>query len=498
MASSSRQGRWGRYFLSALLYGGFATGAVAESAGNPPSNVGRVALVDGEVSFRAAPEQPWGTGLANLPLIAGSSLLTRPSGRAVLELAAARFWLDGSSEIDIERFDDHATLITLPHGRVDISLGGLRPGDSYVVETPAGPVALEAAGLYRVIAGDQNIAPSVAVFAGRADFSSGGGTQTIEGGQEAFAAGSPSLFGPAVEDRFDRWVDARSSRDNGGFASQYVPPGISGTDDLDGYGQWRDVPDYGTVWVPTQVPINWAPYRDGRWQWIDPWGWTWVDNAPWGFAPFHYGRWIKLGGWWSWVPGPRDSRPVYSPALVAFDGDPETNADRRGPGVDWLPLGPKEIYRPSWEGTAGNSMNHHSVTIINRDPVSNAQPARNRLWPTNPGAELHGTFYPVRVRIPDAPPQNGHLERHEMTSPLPPRHIPIGAVFQGGVVRPVPVTQMPRQNFGIVGAIGAPPAPIRSMPPIGGGIQPLRPVAPIAPLRPIAPLAPSAQPPQRQ
>ena len=30
------------------------------------------------------------------------------------------------------------------------------------------------------------------------------------------------------------------------------------------------------------------------WVWLRPWGWTWVDDAPWGFAPFHYGRWL----WW--------------------------------------------------------------------------------------------------------------------------------------------------------------------------------------------------------
>jgi hypothetical protein len=28
---------------------------------------------------------------------------------------------------------------------------------------------------------------------------------------------------------------------------------------------------------------------------MSPWGWTWVDNAPWGFAPFHYGRWVGAG-----------------------------------------------------------------------------------------------------------------------------------------------------------------------------------------------------------
>ena len=52
------------------------------------------------------------------------------------------------------------------------------------------------------------------------------------------------------------------------------------------------------------VAAGWAPYRYGRWAWVRPWGWTWVDDAPWGFAPFHYGRWVcGRGERWCWAPG---------------------------------------------------------------------------------------------------------------------------------------------------------------------------------------------------
>ncbi len=72
-----------------------------------------------------------------------------------------------------------------------------------------------------------------------------------------------------------------------------------------------------------EVPAGWAPYRNGHWAWIDPWGWTWVDDAPWGFAPFHYGRWTVVDDRWGWVPGPVRQRAVYAPALVAFIGGAE-------------------------------------------------------------------------------------------------------------------------------------------------------------------------------
>src|SRR5437879_11163840 len=104
-------------------------------------------------------------------------------------------------------------------------------------------------------------------------------------------------------------------------ASNYVSQEMTGYEDLDDYGRWRYVSDYGPVWIPASIPVGWAPYRYGHWVWIRPWGWTWVDDEPWGFAPFHYGRWAYVENGWCWVPGPVVVRPVYAPALVVFVGD---------------------------------------------------------------------------------------------------------------------------------------------------------------------------------
>ena len=96
---------------------------------------------------------------------------------------------------------------------------------------------------------------------------------------------------------------------------------------------------------------GWAPYRYGHWAWVNPWGWTWVDDAPWGYAPFHYGRWVFVGGAWGWVPGPvvgRKWRPVYSPALVAWAGGPSFGVSigiGAGPAVGWFALGPRRSLR---------------------------------------------------------------------------------------------------------------------------------------------------------
>jgi len=101
--------------------------------------------------------------------------------------------------------------------------------------------------------------------------------------------------------------------------------------------------------------VGWAPYRFGHWVWIMPWGWTWVDEEPWGFAPFHYGRWAFWGARWVWVPGPIGPRPCYAPALVAWvGGGPGFSFSVSfggGGGVAWFPLGPREVFVPSYHVT---------------------------------------------------------------------------------------------------------------------------------------------------
>jgi hypothetical protein len=89
----------------------------------------------------------------------------------------------------------------------------------------------------------------------------------------------------------------------------------------------------------------------GHWRWLAPWGWTWIDDMPWGFATSHYGRWARIDDRWAWVPGPREDHPVFAPALVAFLGTAGVGLsypDATGPAVGWFPLAPGEIYWPSY------------------------------------------------------------------------------------------------------------------------------------------------------
>jgi hypothetical protein len=130
---------------------------------------------------------------------------------------------------------------------------------------------------------------------------------------------------------------------------------MTGYEDLDDHGSWRDDAEYGPLWIPRSVPSGWVPYRDGRWTYLQPWGWTWVDNAPWGYAPFHYGRWVVVGKRWCWAPGRHIGRPVWSPALVGWVGGSGWSVGfhsggsyRPAPAQGWYPLAPRDSFVPHY------------------------------------------------------------------------------------------------------------------------------------------------------
>jgi hypothetical protein len=128
---------------------------------------------------------------------------------------------------------------------------------------------------------------------------------------------------------------------------------MTGALDLETWGDWSETPEYGAVWFPRAVSSSWAPYRDGHWTWMAPWGWTWIGREPWGFAPFHYGRWARVRGTWCWVPGARVMRPVYAPALVGWLGAPSgisIGISSSAP-VIWFPLAPREVFAPFYRAS---------------------------------------------------------------------------------------------------------------------------------------------------
>ncbi|MGC1548757.1 MAG: DUF6600 domain-containing protein [Rhodanobacter sp.] len=330
-------------------------------AGDPPGRVARLSYVDGDLGLMPAGATEWSEASINRPLTTGDRLSTGADGRAELELGGSELRLAGGTDFGFLTLSDQLAQIELSQGTLNLTVRQLDPGQSYEIDTPTLALVVDQPGTFRVDISGDGQSTQVTVFNGNA---------TVYGENNAHrdvTAGRSYDFGDSTLDNlmitdigsgdaFDAWCSERDQGDAQSAASQYVSDDVVGYQDLDSYGDWQTEPDYGAVWFPVGVAVGWAPYRFGHWVWISPWGWTWVDDLPWGFAPYHYGRWAFIHGAWGWIPGPRRQRPVYAPALVAFVGI------GKGP-VGWFPLGPGEIYNP-WYRASRNYYSRINLTNI--------------------------------------------------------------------------------------------------------------------------------------
>lgn len=334
------------------------TGAVPDSQDDPPTRVAQLRFISGPVSFEPAGTDDWTSPSVNRPLTTGDKLWADVGARAELGTDSAKIRLNESTGFSFLNLNDHVTQIRLTQGSIQIHLRRLDDDESFEVDTPNLALSLLRPGDYRLDVNENGDTTAVTVRGGAGEATAGGQAIGLRAGQTGTFAGldeiSQDIEPIAGRDDFDDWSHRRDRREERSQSARYVSHDVIGYEDLDDYGEWRHVPQYGDVWVPTTVPAGWAPYHNGHWAWISPWGWTWVDEAPWGFAPFHYGRWAYVDGTWAWCPGPvavADAavapRPVYAPALVAWVGSPQLGPNNDG-GVAWLPLGPREVYVPPY------------------------------------------------------------------------------------------------------------------------------------------------------
>ncbi len=331
-------------------------------ATDPASRVARVSYLKGDVSVsllggeaEESDRDNWQTARLNLPLVPGDALATDTNARAELQLGDAALQVEEETRVTLDTLDEDHIRVTLDQGSVFLRVRD--ENDQVEIRTRNAQVRLDRPGRYRITSWNDDVT-QVQVRDGDANVQGERQSYPVHDGEQLTLRGtrraSVEYEDLPAQDDFDRWADARNERAVRSVTTRYVSSEVIGYEDLDDYGYWRYEGDYGYVWSPTTVVVNWAPYRYGHWAWIAPWGWTWVDDAPWGFAPFHYGRWARLHNRWCWVPGPRTLRPVYAPALVAWMGAPGVSITvRSGPGVGWIPLGPRDVYRPWYRHSDG-------------------------------------------------------------------------------------------------------------------------------------------------
>jgi len=330
---------------------------------DPPSRVARLGYMEGSVSFLPAGETEWVGAVPNRPMTTGDQLWTDQGSRAEIQLGSAVIRMSANTGFSFLDLDDQTVQIQLTSGAISVTVRRLNGDDDFEVDTPNQAFTISQPGHYRVEASADGNYTVISIREGEGEATGNGQDFRLHGGQRGTFSGTDQLYAEVSDlgdaDGFDNWAQERDHRYDYSRSAQYLSHDVVGYEDLDDYGDWRDDGTYGHVWFPNRVEAGWAPYHTGHWAWISPWGYTWVDDAPWGYAPFHYGRWVSVGGRWGWIAGPPAVHAVYAPALVVFVGG--------GPGgfggnVGWFPLGPREVYVPSY---------HVSEAYVNRVNVSN-------------------------------------------------------------------------------------------------------------------------------
>ncbi len=335
---------------SALLC--LACALLGQETPDPPSRVARLNYLDGAVSLRPASVTEWDWASLNAPLTNGDQLWTEADAHAELHVGATAIHLAELTAFAVVKLDGRTAQLSLTQGTVYLRIPRLEEDQTYELDTPSGVTTLKRTGDYRFDVSPDGKTSLITVRNGEAEVRAGAQTFTVPAGQVLRLMGTDRVTGELTEadspDPWEEWCLGRDLLTEKSFEASdpYVSPEMTGAEDFAQYGDWSTDDVYGATWTPRGLPVGWAPYRFGHWAYIAPWGWTWIDDCKWGFAPFHFGRWIKKPTGWTWTPIPRGQHPVYAPAIVAF-----VNGRGAGRNIAWVPLGPGERYTPPYRAS---------------------------------------------------------------------------------------------------------------------------------------------------
>ena len=311
------------------------------------ARVVRISLIKGEVTLKRRGNNDWEQARLNFPIVEGDTIATDRESQLEVQIDARNFVRVGSNAmLRFVTLRDEGVALSVIEGTTSIRLAKFdRDHEYFEVDAPKSTLSAEQKGVYRIDVAREGRVRFTVTDGGRARIYSETSGFALRDGRtaelinEGSAAGDWELFAAAAPDSWDAWVSDRERylaqrfRYNTDRYDSYV----WGGEDLDAYGDWSYVNDYGWIWRPHVTVINnyvnWAPYRYGRWVWVWPYGWTWVGYEPWGWAPYHYGRWVYHNNYWAWCPRSyyHRNRSWWRPALVAFHIS-------IGNRISWYPL----------------------------------------------------------------------------------------------------------------------------------------------------------------
>jgi hypothetical protein len=363
---------------------GFAAADDDEEKPDITARVARISFIRGDVQIKRSGSDEWEKGVLNLPLIEGDEIATGSDSRLEIQFNNyAHLRLDHDALLKLAVMKDEGVALSLSLGTANVMVRDLeKAGGYFEIDAPKTTIAVEKSGSYRIDAGkagDTELRVSITGGGSGHVYSQSAGF-TLKSGRSArvFLEGDnagewETADAAKLADDFEAWTAERDSliekQLTAAHYNKYYDQDIYGADDLNDNGEWIYTSTYGYVWRPFAGSINtyanWSPYRYGHWRWMGPYGWTWVNDEPWGWATYHYGRWVYDSGYWVWSPygyyRPRHS--WWFPALVSisiFNNN-----------VCWYPLGFHHHWRSfshhgnggSGTGQTGRDPNHGGLRV---------------------------------------------------------------------------------------------------------------------------------------
>jgi hypothetical protein len=263
------------------------------------ARVVRISLITGEVTLKRNGNTDWEPARLNFALVEGDTISTDAQARVEIQIDARNFVRLGSNTIlKIITLRDEGVALSVVEGTVSVRLAKFDSEHEYFeVDAPKTTLAAEKKGLYRIDVSREGRVRLSARDGGRARIYSETSGFALRDGRtaelvfEGADAGDWEFIAANVSDSWDNWVNERERylAQRLRYDVQYYDSYVWGAEDLDAYGAWSYVDDYGWIWRPHTTVINnyynWAPYRYGSWAWVSPYGWTWVGYEPWGWDP---------------------------------------------------------------------------------------------------------------------------------------------------------------------------------------------------------------------
>jgi hypothetical protein len=335
-------GKWVRALTVSVVFlsGGSALAVVVDDdVPDVTGRVARISYIGGDVQVRRSGAQDWEKAVLNLPVVEGDEIVTSENARLEIQIDTRTFVrIEERSDVRIATLKDEGIALSVPTGTISIRVNEFDRDRAFIeVDIPNTTIAVQRPGLYRIDAGPADSAEArvrvtdggeVRIYSDTSGF-------TLKNGRMAtiYLTGSnagewDTTDASRYSDEFDTWTldrdTAIAKRLRDAFYDRYYDRDIYGAEDLSDYGDWVYTRKYGYVWRPFRTSVSryadWSPYRYGHWRWIPPFGWTWVNDEPWGWATYHYGRWVWDAGYWYWTPYGyyRYRRSWWQPALVVI------------------------------------------------------------------------------------------------------------------------------------------------------------------------------------